>query len=389
MKKVIVKRQAEEKLKYFMPWIYENEILKYPKDVKAGEIVDIYSKNGKFLARGYINPKSKITVRVLTFHKEEINKEFFRKRILIALSKRKNISQITNAYRVVYAEADFLAGLIIDKYDEYLTIQINTAGMENFRKEILEVLIEELNPKGIYEKSDKKSREKEGLPTEEKIIYGNIPDKLEIVENNIKFVVYLKESQKTGFYLDQRKNRKEVAEYSSGNVLDLFSNAGGFGIYAYKNGADFVKFVDVSPNAIKHLEENIKLNKIEKYEIVKQDAFDFLKEELKKNIKYNLIIIDPPAFAKTKKEREGALRGFKYLILNSIKLLNENGYIAVFSCSHSITMEDLKRVSLEASKDTKFQLEVIQHLYQDLDHPYILNIPNSLYLKGLLLRRVG
>jgi len=389
MKKVIVKKQAEEKLKYFNPWIYENEILKYPKDVKIGEVVDVYSKNGRFLARGYINPKSKITVRVLTFRKEEINKEFLKRRILNAVYKRNYLSKITNAYRLVHAEADFLPGLIIDKYNQFLTIQINTAGMENFRDIILEILIKNLEPKGIYEKSDKKSREKEGLLTEDKVLYGNIPDRLEVIENNVKFVVYLKESQKTGLYLDQRENRRIVSKYASGNVLDLFSNAGGFGIYAYKNGAKFVKFVDISPNAIKHLEENIRLNNLKNYEIVKQDAFDFLKEELKRGLKYNLIVIDPPAFAKTKKEREGALRGFKYLILNSIKLLEDNGFIAVFSCSQSITMEDLKKVSLEASKDTGYQLEVIKHLYQDNDHPYILNVPNSLYLKGLLLRRVN
>jgi len=387
-KKVIVKKSAEEKLKYFFPWVYENEILKYPKNVEAGDLVDVYSKNGKFLGRGYINPKSKITVRILTFKKEPINREFFKKQIERAIDKRKIFKNITNAYRVIHSEADFLSGLIVDKYDDYLTVQINTAGMERFRNDILEILVETLSPKGIYEKSDVKAREKEGLETEEKVLYGQIPDKIEIEEYQIKFIVYLKESQKTGFYLDQRKNRKIVGSYAKGNVLDLFSNAGGFGIHAYKNGAEFVKFVDISPNAIKQLEENVKLNGIENYEIVKEDVFDFLKKELKTGIKYDLIILDPPAFAKTKREREGALRGFKYLILNSLKILKENGLLAVFSCSHSITMEDLKKVSLEASKDTGFRLEILEHLYQDLDHPYILNIPNSLYLKGFLMRKI-
>ena len=389
MKKVVVKKSVIEKLKGLNLWIYQNEIKKLPKDINSGDTVKIFSPKGKFLAIGYINPQSVIAVRVLSFREEKIDKEFFRKRILNAIRKRKNLKGITNSYRLIHSEADFLPGLIVDYYDNYLSIQINTAGIERFRKEIIDILVEELKPSGIYEKSDKKSREKEGLTTEERILHGSIPDKFILKENDVRFVLDLKNSQKTGFYLDQRKNREIVSKYATGKVLDIFSNGGGFGIYSYYHGAKFIKFVDISPNAINQLEENCKLNNLKNYKIVKEDAFDFLKKEVDKGGKYNLIVLDPPPFAKTKRERDGALRGFKYLISHCLKLLDNNGYLAVFSCSHSITMEDLKDISLELSSKEKIYLEVVEHLYQDTrDHPYILSIPNSLYLKGILLKKL-
>ncbi len=389
MKKVIVKSSVVDKLKRLNPWIYKNEIKKLPKNLKIGDLVNIYSPRGEFLATGYINPKSVIAIRVLSFNEEKIDIYFFRSRIKRAIEKRKNLKSITNSYRLIHSEADFLPGLIVDYYDNYLSVQINTAGIERFRNEIISVLIDEIKPKGIYEKSDRKAREKEGLETEEKLLYGTISDKLLLEENKIKFILDLKNSQKTGFYLDQRKNREVVSRYSKGKVLDIFSNSGGFGIYSFYNGAEYIKFVDISSNAIHQLEENCLLNNIKNYSIVKEDAFDFLKNELNKGERYDLIVLDPPPFAKTKRERDGALRGFKYLISHSLKLLNNEGYLAVFSCSYSITMEDLKALSLELSSKEKVYLEVVEHLYQDTrDHPYMLNIPNSLYLKGILLRKI-
>ena len=391
MKQVVIKNIAVGKIKSFNPWIYKNEIKKIPKDLKSGEVVEIYSPNGKFLGIGYANPLSKITVRVLSFfEKVNIDQNFFEKRINEAFQKRKKFIKNSNAFRIIHSEADNLPGLIVDYFNGYLSIQINTAGMENFRKEIIQSLIKILNPKGIYEKSDEKARKKEGLETEEKVIFGEIPEKIIIEENDIKFYVHLKISQKTGFYLDQRKNREVVSKYveKGFDVLDLFSNTGGFGIYAGKKGAEFIKFVDISDTAVPLIKENAELNNIQNYEIVKKNVFHFLKEEIETENRYDLIILDPPSFAKTKHEKEGALRGFKYLILNSLKLLNKNGYLAVFSCSHHVSLEDLLEVTKEASKDTLTRVEILEHLFQDIDHPFILNIPMSLYLKGLFFRKV-
>jgi len=390
LKSILVKKEALEKLKNFFPWIYKNEIKNLPKTLIPGELVEILSNQGELIGIGYANPKSKITVRILTFSKQKIDKNFFREKIEKAYIKRKKLIKGTNAYRIIHSEADSLPGLIVDYYNNYLSLQINTAGMEVFRKEIIQSLIEIIKPFGIYDKSDAKMRDREGLFTENKIIYGEIPDKILVKEENIKFYVYLKEGQKTGAFLDQRKNRKIVSNYVEKDfkVLDIFSNTGGFGIYAYKKGASFVKFVDISQKTINQLKENIDLNFVKNYEIEKEDAFKFLKKELaqKKNF-YDLIILDPPPFAKTKHEKQGAEKGFKYLILNSLKLLKKEGMLAVFSCSHHISLKDLKEISLKASKDTNTKIQVLEHMFQDIDHPYILNIPNSLYLKGLLLKK--
>ncbi|WP_028951066.1 class I SAM-dependent rRNA methyltransferase [Sulfurihydrogenibium subterraneum] len=390
MKNIILNKAGIEKVSLKNPWIYNKEIKSIPLDVKEGDLVRIYSPDIKFLAVGYANPKSKITVRILSFEDKPIDKNFFVEKINKALEKRKPLKNITNAYRLIHSEADGLSGLIVDYYDGYLSVQINTAGMERLRDLIVSTLIEELNPKGIYEKSDEKSREKEGLETTEKLIFGGIPKEIEIFEYDAKFLVNLTESQKTGFYLDQRKNRKVVYDYCQEGykVLDLFSNSGGFGVHCGIKKADFIKFVDISSAAVNQIEKNAKINNLKNYEIVKEDVFDFLKKEVKSGFKYDFIILDPPPFAKTKNEVEGALRGFKYLILNSLKLLNENGCLAVFSCSHHITLQDLIDTTLQACKDTASVLEFKEFLMQDIDHPYIINIPNTFYLKGFLAQKI-
>ncbi|GAX88200.1 23S rRNA (cytosine1962-C5)-methyltransferase [Lebetimonas natsushimae] len=389
--KVEITKKAYEKLKKRFPWVYRNEIISLP-DCDRGTIADLVYK-GEYVATAFINPVSKITARVISFEKTHIDKEFFYKRIKKALKNRlteiesKNIMLSlekefnSNSLRVVHSEADFLPGLIIDKYGDNLVVSFTTAGMDNFKGIIVEILIDLLNPKGIYEKGDK-IRQKEGLEVVNEILYGNIDDEFIIVENDKKFITNLKVGQKTGFFLDQRKNRKIVGEYGNKKTLDLFANSGGFGIYA---NASFTKFVEISALACSQIEKNCELNGLQNYEIIKADVFKFLENEKEK---YDLIVIDPPAFAKNKNAKKGALKGWKYLIVNSLKLLEENGYLALFSCSSAISSKDLLDLALSSAIIEKCDLEVIDFLKQDVDHPYVLNIPNSLYLTGVLLRRI-
>ncbi|SNZ09526.1 SAM-dependent methyltransferase [Persephonella hydrogeniphila] len=390
MKKVIVKNSAEHKFRKQVQWVYKNEIKKYPKDIQKGEIVEIFSPAGKFLGLGYFNPLSKISLRVLSFFRRKDIPELIRSRIINAINRRKELAKITDAYRIVHSEADLLPGLTVDYYRNYLSIQINTAGMERLRDTVIETLIDVIKPEGIYDKSDQKVRKIEGLETENKTLYGHIPDKIKIKEYSTEFFVYLKEGQKTGAYLDQRANRKIVSDFvqKGFRVLDLFCNTGGFGIHAYKKGADFVKFVDISDIALKQVEENCHLNNIQNFETVNKNVFDFLKEEKNKGEKYDLIILDPPSFAKTKHEKVGALRGFKYLILNSLKLLKEGGFLSVFSCSYHISMDDLINLSIDASADSFSVSHIKKFLYQDVDHPVLLNMPETLYLKGFILKKL-
>jgi len=377
--KVEVTKSGYEKLKKRFPWLYKNELKKIPQCDK-GNIADLVYK-GEYLATAFINPLSKITARVVSFEKEVIDRTFFEKRIKKALLKREKLKNITNSYRIIHSEADFLPGLIADRYGDNVVVSFTTAGMDNFKGIVIEVLIDFLNPKGIYEKGDK-IRQKEGLEVVSQTLYGEVDDEFIIKEYDKKFFTFLKEGQKTGFFLDQRKNRKIVGEYGNKKTLDLFANAGGFGIYA---NASFTKFVEISALACSLIERNCELNNLKNYEIVKMDVFKFLESEKEK---YDLIIIDPPAFAKTKAARKGAIKGWKYLIVNSLKLLEDGGYLALFSCSHSITSKDLLDLALSSSLIEGCFLEVIEFLKQDIDHPYVLNVPNSLYLTGVLLRRV-
>lgn len=374
--KIEINKKAYEKLQKKLPWLYANEInLKG----KSG-VADLFYK-GEYVATAFVNPNSKISARILTFKKESINKEFFYKRIKKAILKRDSLKSITNSYRLIHSEADFLPGLIVDKYEENLIVSFTTFGMDSYKKIIVSILIELLNPKGIYEKGDR-IREKEGLEVVSKELYGEVDDEFIIREYDKKFVTFLKRGQKTGFFLDQRKNRKIIGELNVSKTLDLFANAGGFGIYS---NSEFVKFVEISDLACDLINKNCALNNVKNFEVVKMDVFKFLEVEKQK---YDLIIIDPPAFAKNKHSKKQALKGWKYLIVNSLKILNENGYLALFSCSNAITSKDLLDLALSSSLIEDCYLEVVEFLKQDIDHPYILNIPNSLYLTGVLLRRI-
>ena len=377
--KAEINKEAFLKLKKRFPWVYKNEIISMP-ECNPGDVADLVYK-GEYVATAFLNPLSKITARVISFEKTYIDREFFEKRIKEAIEKREGLEKITNSYRLIHSEADFLPGLIVDKYGEYLVISITSAGIENFKGIILEILIDMLSPKGIYEKADK-IREKEGLEVISQKLYGEVEDDFIIVENGKKFFTNLISGQKTGFFLDQRKNRKTVGEYGNKRTLDLFANAGGFGIYA---NASFTKFVEISANACSLIEKNCELNNLQNYEIIKADVFKFLEKESET---YDLIIIDPPAFAKNKNAKKGALKGWKYLIVNSLKLLEKGGYLAIFSCSHAINQKDLLDLALSSSVIDNCYLEVVEFLKQDTDHPYVLNIPNSLYLTGVLLRKV-
>jgi len=376
--KIEVLKEGVLKLKKHFPWLYNNEIKHI--DCDKGSIVDLVY-NGKYIATAFYNPISKIKARILTFKKETINKEFFESRIKKSIKKREFLKNITNSFRLIHSEADFLPGLIVDKYGDYLVVSFTTAGMDNFKGVIIEILVDLLHPKGIFEKGDK-IREKEGLEVVSQKLYGEVEDEFLIVENGKEFLTNLITGQKTGFFLDQRKNRKIVGSYGNKKTLDLFSNAGGFGIYAE---SEFTKFVEISALACSQIEKNCELNNLKNYEIVKADVFKFLESEKEK---YDLIIIDPPAFAKNKNAKKNALKGWKYLIVNSLKLLEDEGYLALFSCSNAINQKDLLDLALSSSVLQNCNLEVIEFLKQDIDHPYILNIPNSLYLTGVLLRKI-
>ncbi len=388
MKQAVVSQDATEKLKRSFPWVYDSELLRTPRKTAPGEIVQVVSPAGEFLGIGYINLLSRISIRILSFRDRPIDRSFLAERMEAAKRLRAPLRERTNACRVIHAEADLLPGLVVDDYGGHLSLQINTAGMEALRGDILEVLQEVFKPHGIYDKSDAVVREKEGLTTETGVLTGDIPEAIRIDEDNARFLVRLRESQKTGFYLDQRRNRATVAQYVSpgDRFLDVFSNAGGFGIHAALRGAGAVRLVDVSQSALGAAAENVDLNGLTDVQGIKADAFDYLTAAIGRAERYDVIVLDPPSFTKTVQGRRGALKGFTRLMASSLNLLQPQGYIAVFSCSFHVTMEDLKDVAQACALDANVALRVVEHLFQDSDHPYLLHIPQSLYLKGLLFQ---
>lgn len=391
MKKLVVKNAAAKKLRLFNPWVYQNEIAMLPEGLEAGELVEVVNLKQESFGVGYANASSVITLRMLSFEKEEIDAAWIKRKLDLAIGARNAILEHSNSCRLVHSEADGLAGLIVDFYDGVLSIAINTAGMERFRKEILEALTQIIKPIGIYEKSDAAVREKEGLKTFEGVIQGTVPDFIEVVEFGCQFGLELTSSQKTGFYLDQRFNHGVLTEYIDEDVtmLDLFCNVGGFGMHALNAGASHVTFVDISKTAIEQVEKNIDLNGFAddgRSTCVAANAMDYIKELADKKASFDIVVLDPPSFAKSKDQAEAAISGFRHLMINGIKVCKPGGLIALFSCSYHVGMDNLIELSLGASRDTGKQLKVLEHLYQDKDHPYILNMPNSLYLKGLLFQ---
>lgn len=389
MHQITITKNAARTLRNFFCWVYQNEMIA-PDDIEDGDIVEILAPNGDFLAIGYLNRKSQIAVRVLSFTRRNIDETFFRERIETALFKRSRVAEDSDAYRLIHSEADFLPGLIVDRYNDYLSVQINTLGMERHRESILNALIHTLAPQGIIDKSDAKVRSKEGIETLNGVIYGNVPEEIVIHEHSVKFSVNLHEGQKTGFYLDQRRNRRITSEYlhDEMNVLDVFCNAGGFGLHALRNGAN-VRFVDLSDHALAQVRHNLSLNGYGECDIIKQDAFDFLTLEKISDRRYDAVLLDPPPFAKTKKEVEGAIKGFKFLFSAGLSLAKKDGIVALFSCSHHIGLDQLLEIAREASAKAGVPLEILEELRADSDHPYVVNIPNSDYLSGIIVRKIA
>ncbi|HPD18533.1 MAG TPA: class I SAM-dependent rRNA methyltransferase, partial [Candidatus Goldiibacteriota bacterium] len=320
------------------PWIYKSEISSVRNDVADGDIVLVRSGSNKKIGIGYFNCRSEITIRMLDIAKQ--NKKYYppsdfagflRKKIINAIEKRNEIKN-TEAIRMIFAEADGLPGLIVDKYKNCIVVQINTLGMEKLKDDVIKILSDVLSPEFIYEKSMSPLRIKEGLKTRQGLIYPE-NKKLEpfvIKENDISFKVDVVAGSKTGFYVDQRENREKLKNYVKGKrVLDCFCYTGGFSCYALKYGAQNTTGIDLSQDALKTAEENMKMNNFKNYRFIREDVFDALKRFVKEKEKFDVIILDPPAFSKSKNEKKGAVKGYSYLLLNSLKLLDKEGIIIV------------------------------------------------------------
>ena len=390
MSKIIVKKDKEQKILNFYPNVYKDEIRDIIGTVKTGDIVDIITSDMKFLARAYVTEGTSAFARVLTTKDEKIDKKFIFERIKNAYEKRKHLLEETNSFRAFYSEADYIPGLIIDKFDKYVSIQFRNSGVEVFRQDVIEAVKKYLKPKGIYERSDVENRVIEGVETKTGIIFGEIPERTIMLDNGVKYSIDIVDGQKTGFFLDQRDSRKFIAKYINNQTrfLDVFSSSGGFSMAALKNGAKEVVAMDKDSHALELCYENYKLNEFTAdFLTVEGDAFLMLNTlATRNNKKFDIITLDPPSLIKKKTDIYKGRDFFLDLCDKSFKLLENGGILGVITCAYHISLQDLIEVTrMAASKNNKL-LSVIGVNYQPEDHPWILHIPETLYLKALWVR---
>ncbi len=388
--RIQVRKDRQRSLEQGHPWVFYGSLQKPPGNLPAGLIVDLVDEKDRFLARGQYNDQSQIVVRVLTYREETVDEAFIAHRIAAAVARRQSLlTDQTDSCRLIFAEADQLPGLIVDQYGGYLVVQILTAGMEVWRETILAAL-SELQPAGIFERSDSEDRRRhEGLGIQTGLLAGELPpDGLTIREHGHRFVVDLREGHKTGYYLDQRDNRLAVAKYCVGQrVLNAFSYTGGFGLYAAAAGAAAVTHVDSSGPALELCARNLTLNGLsDGQEMVNANVFDALRESRQAGRTFDVIVLDPPKFAATRKRLEQASRGYKDLNLNALKLLEPGGILATFSCSGAVDAELFQKIVAGAAGDAGRQVQVLEGLGQPVDHPVLLGFPEGRYLKGLICR---
>ncbi len=392
MAKVVLKKGKEKSLLRRHPWIFSGAIKRVEEPFQDGDVVDVVDAKGKFLARGYINTRSQITVRILTWQEEEVDSAFWRRRLEIAIKAREGLflPGHTESVRLVNAESDGLPGLVVDQYGQYLVVQFLTLGIERWKETITELLWELLKPKGIYERSDVDVRLKEGLEPVAGLLRGEEPpDRLEIRENGLKFWVDVKRGHKTGFYLDQRENRLRVKGFALGKeVLDAFSYTGAFGVYALSGGAKRVVHVDSSEEALEMAKANVELNgfPVRDEDFVRGDVFEVLRKWRQEGRLFDLIILDPPKFAHSKEQGDDAVRGYKDINLMAMGLLRPGGILFTFSCSGLVPPELFQKAVFWAALDAGREVQVIGKMSQARDHPFSLNFPEGEYLKGLILR---
>lgn len=390
--KIKINSGREKSLQRMHPWVFASAIQKADLDsaagIASGSTVDLLSADGQFLARAAYSPQSQIRARVWTFADEPVDAEFFRARIRAAIQRRAALGAMdhSSACRLIHAESDGLPGLIVDRYGDLLVMQSLTAGAEYWKQTFADLLLEETGLKDIYERSDADVRELEGLASSVGVLRGLTPEgSVEVNEHGVRFWVDFRHGHKTGFYLDQRVNRRRMGEMSDDrDVLNCFCYTGGFSLYALANGARSVTSVDSSADALALLEKNMQLNQFstDRHTSLEGDVFQLLRKFRDANRSFDLIVLDPPKFAPTAAHAEKASRAYKDINLLAFKLLRPGGLLFTFSCSGGIDAALFQKIVASAALDAGVQAQIIEHLSQSSDHPVSLHFPEGAYLKG-------
>jgi 23S rRNA (cytosine1962-C5)-methyltransferase len=388
MIKVYLKRKISPRIANGHPWIFNNEVEKVESDIKGGEIVELFTHDKKFVGKGYINPRSQILVRLLTRNKvDEINEDFFLDQINTFWEYSKKLGYVENC-RLVFGEADSLPQLIIDKFNDYFVIQTLALGIDVWKPAIVKALNKIFQPKGIYERNDIPVRELEGMPQQKGFLSDLFNTQIIINENGLKFYVDIENGQKTGYFLDQQDNRRAIQQIVKGaDVLGAFTYTGAFEIHAAHYGAKSVLGIDISENAVQQAEKNAGLNGVQdicRFETV--NAFDVLKQWSNEGKQYDVVMLDPPAFTKSRETIQKAINGYKEINLRGMKLIRPGGFLVTSSCTNLVTPELFLQTIEMAAKDAKRKIRQVTFQTQSADHPVIWGMENTQYLKFLIIQ---
>jgi 23S rRNA (cytosine1962-C5)-methyltransferase len=388
MTRVQLKRKIANRILNGHPWIFANEVDKWDGDPKAGDIVEVYFSDGKFAGKGYFNPASQIIIRLLTTEKKVvIDDEFFLKRIKECWEYRKQIGYTENC-RLVFGEADGLPQLIIDKFNDYFVIQTLALGIDTWKPAIVKAINTVFTPKGIFERNDVPVRELEGLPQQKGFLSSPFDTKIIINENGLKFHVDIENGQKTGYFLDQQDNRRAIQHIVKGaEVLGAFTYTGTFEIHAAHYGAKSVLGLDISENAVQQANKNAQLNGLENIvQFQTANAFDVLKQWTKEDKRYDVVMLDPPAFTKSRATIQKAITGYKEINLRGMKLIKPGGFLVTSSCTNLVQPELFLQIIDMAAKDARRKIRQVTFQTQSSDHPIVWNMENTHYLKFLIVQ---
>ena len=382
MADIFLKAGREKRVYSRHPWVFRSDIDHADNSAFPGDIVSIRNSRGRFLAKAFYNPQSQIALRIMSYNDEEIDRSFIFRRVHEAIEYRKSFADLDSC-RLIFAESDRLPALIVDSFGGILVLQCLALGMERFKQDVVDALVEEMNPKGIWERNDVPVRRLEGLEMTTGLLYGEVPDLVEIRENGVRFLVDVKEGQKTGFFLDQKENRAAIAPFvKDKKALDCFTHTGSFALHAGHFGAREVTGVDISGYACQFARKNAELNHLEdRVTFVEANAFDLLAEKSRTGEKYDVIILDPPAFTKTKAMVDNAIRGYKEINLRAMKMIAPGGYLVTCSCSQHVLPQMFRNMVLDAANDARVVLRQVEFRTQGRDHPILPAAQETEYLK--------